>query len=71
MGHYDEFYDEEDRKRLEEYNRTCAARNIEQKDTLCSIIDSLDYDDTDFAQELLTNLDSYKGFFKILDRSRK
>lgn len=66
MGHYDV-----ENAQIIEASRQQAARNIRQKDELCEIIDSLNYADTVFAEELLTNLDSYKGFFKILDRSRK
>jgi len=71
MGHYDDIYDEEDRIRLEEYNRLRAIKDAERKAKLCRMINGFDRDDAEFTEEIMDNLDSYRGFFAILDRSRK
>jgi len=71
MGHYDDIYEEEERIRLEEANRRQAIKDAERKAKLCRIINGFDRDDAEFAEDIMDNLDSYRGFFAILDRSRK
>ena len=71
MGHYDEQYEEEEDKRLIEINNRLAAEDAERKAKLCSAIRGYNREDAKFIQEITDNLESYKGFFSILDRSRK
>ena len=71
MGHYDEIYEKEEEKRLIELNNRLAAQDAERKANLCRIINGYNREDAKFIEEITDNLESYKGFFSILERSRK
>ncbi len=70
MGHYDDQYEEEDRKRAERADEQQKALHATSKAWLHERIDAGSFDDILFLKELVFNLNDYRGYFKILDKKR-
>lgn len=71
MTHYDEQYEEENKKYAKQAEEARLRKVANSKGWLHERINQLNDDDLFFAQELLSNLAEYRGFFNILDRNRK
>ena len=73
MGYYDDIYTKAEREEVETetHERLHKIRILGLKDILHKKIEEFTDAELEFAKEVLVNLNDYKGFFAILDRSRK